>query len=185
MDNFINHLGQLPRRMDAGLPIHSILLDAHKTTHVRQTFASFNFSFILSGGGSFTFRGQTWPGNVRELENTIERAVLLATADVLSPADLWPREALASALAASPAESGPPSLEELPLGPLRQVLGVAERWMIQRALAAHAGNRQETARVLGVNRTTLFNKMRKYNLLSSGAVRDGQEGGRHGEVGAA
>ena len=82
-------------------------------------------------------------------------------------------------------ESTAPQLEDLPLGPLKEVLGVAERWLIERALEAQGGSRQETARVLGVNRTTLFNKMRKYNLLPSSAVREGRGGGRHGEAGAA
>jgi len=122
-----------------------------------------------------------WPGNVRQLENTIERAVLLASGPTLASSDLWPGGALTAEAAPAP---GVPRLEELPLGPLKDVLGVAERWMIERALEAHAGNRQLTARTLGVNRTTLFNKMRKYNLLSTPAVRDGRAD-RPGDAGAA
>ncbi len=56
--------------------------------------------------------------------------------------------------------------EELPLGPLKRTLEVPERWLILRALRHEGGNRQATARLLGINRTTLFNKMRKYNLGS-------------------
>jgi len=106
-----------------------------------------------------------WPGNVRELENTIERAVLLTRGERLRRADLWPAEPGV----AFPEEDASTDREapwgELPLGPLREVLAVPERWIILRALRHHGGNRQETARTLGINRTTLFNKMRKYQLL--------------------
>ena len=54
-----------------------------------------------------------------------------------------------------------------PLGPLREALEGPERRLIARALAANGGNRKQTAAMLGINRTTLFNKMRKYGLLDS------------------
>jgi DNA-binding NtrC family response regulator len=47
---------------------------------------------------------------------------------------------------------------------LKEALEVPERLIIERALAHHGGNRQETALSLGINRSTLFNKMRKYDL---------------------
>ena len=60
MDDFFIHLAQFPRRMPNGISVQSIGGDPHKTTHIHRIFDTFNFSFILSGGGSFTFRGQTW-----------------------------------------------------------------------------------------------------------------------------
>jgi DNA-binding NtrC family response regulator len=102
-----------------------------------------------------------WPGNVRELENTLERAVLLAPGPVLNLEDLG----LAPARTA-PASEAADRIEDLPLGPLKEALEIPERALILRALDLHAGNRQGTARTLGINRTTLFNKMRKYGLLS-------------------
>ena len=109
-----------------------------------------------------------WPGNVRELENTLERAVLLATGEHVGVHDLWPADAERDQVreAAPSSEAGPPLLVDLPLGPLKEVLAVPERWLILRVLRRHAGNRKETAATLGINRTTLFNKMRKYDLLS-------------------
>ncbi|MEW6074553.1 MAG: sigma-54 dependent transcriptional regulator [Planctomycetota bacterium] len=104
-----------------------------------------------------------WPGNVRELEHAVERAVLLSASALLSPRDLWPEEA---ARAAGAGGEPSPAWEDLPLGPLRAALEIPERWLILRALRHAGGNRQTTAGLLGINRTTLFNKMRKYHLLS-------------------
>ncbi len=95
-----------------------------------------------------------WPGNVRELENVIERGVILARGDRLMPGDL-PPELTKSA----PAPTG-----DRPL-PLKRALEIPEREIIERTLRAHDWNRQATARALDINRTTLFNKMRKYGLL--------------------
>ena len=49
--------------------------------------------------------------------------------------------------------------------PLKEGLAGPEKLLIQRALAHHDGNRKRTAATLGINRSTLFNKMRNYDLL--------------------
>ena len=49
--------------------------------------------------------------------------------------------------------------------PLKRALEDPERRIIEHALRMNAGNRQDTAKALDINRTTLFNKMRKYDLL--------------------
>jgi DNA-binding NtrC family response regulator len=95
-----------------------------------------------------------WPGNVRELENAFERAVILARGPVLEPGDLPP-----SLTASAPAPSA-----DRPLS-LKRALEIPEREIILRTLRGCGWNRQETARALGINRTTLYNKMRKYGLL--------------------
>jgi len=105
-----------------------------------------------------------WPGNVRELENTIERGVLLCRSGLLRVRDLWPEES--SAQDETEGEPLGSSFDEIPLLPLKKALEIPERWLIRRALERCGGNRQETARSLGINRTTLFNKMRKYGLAS-------------------
>ncbi len=109
-----------------------------------------------------------WSGNVRELEHTVERAVLLARGSSLAPADLWPD-------APEPPEPSRLDLESFPIGALDEVLGRFERAYLERALEHHGGRRAATARTLGINRTTLFNKMRKYDLLSPP---DAEDGGR-------
>ena len=103
-----------------------------------------------------------WPGNVRELENAVERAVLLAPGSEIRAEDLG-REVL---------DAGQPPgsqarLPEAPLGPLKEGLEGPERALITRALAATGGSRTRAAALLGINRTTLFNKMRKYDLLGT------------------
>jgi len=98
-----------------------------------------------------------WPGNVRQLEHAIERAVLLARGPVLEPADLGLEEP--DSVPETPPDADAPIL------PLKKALEGPEKRIIERALARNDGNRKRTARMLGVNRTTLFNKMRKYGLL--------------------
>ncbi len=61
MDDFVIHLAPLPRRLPCGLSLESIVYNGRKTQHERRVFDNFNFSFILSGGGSFRFRGETTP----------------------------------------------------------------------------------------------------------------------------
>lgn len=97
-----------------------------------------------------------WPGNVRELENCVERAVLLARGPLVTPADLPP------ALLAAPTSAAMPTDRAMSL---TDALAGPERQIIQAALSRHQGNRQATADELQINRTTLYKKMKKYDLL--------------------
>lgn len=98
-----------------------------------------------------------WPGNVRELENCVERSVVLTRNDRITVEDLPPQ--MREGAEEAPAR---PSDE---IVPLKSHLEDPERRYIETALRRFAGNRQETAKALDINRTTLFNKMRKYGLL--------------------
>jgi two-component system response regulator HydG len=101
-----------------------------------------------------------WPGNVRELEHAIERAVLLSRGGPIDELGLGLRPAPSGVLE----EQSP--LLPVKLGiPLREALEEPEREIIRRTLEMNHGCRQSTARMLAVNRATLFNKMRKYALL--------------------
>jgi DNA-binding NtrC family response regulator len=100
----------------------------------------------------------SWPGNVRELENCVERAVVLTRNSVIHPEDLPPALCDEASEAPAPLESGA-------VRPLKKALEDPERRIIEHALQMNGGNRQETAKALDINRTTLFNKMRKYELL--------------------
>jgi DNA-binding NtrC family response regulator len=95
-----------------------------------------------------------WPGNIRELQNVVERAVLLGKGDRITPADL-PRE-IASGAAVRASHAGHRTLKEALEGPERQI--------ILEVLEAHGWNRNATADALGVNRTTLYKKMKRLGL---------------------
>jgi DNA-binding NtrC family response regulator len=103
----------------------------------------------------------SWPGNIRELENVIERGVILCRGEEITPSDL-PAELTRALSAPEPGR----------ILPLRKALEIPEREIIERTLRSHGGNRQETAAALMINRTTLFNKMRKYGLLGKGSLQE-------------
>ncbi len=100
-----------------------------------------------------------WPGNVRELENAIERAVVLCKGRHIEPVDLP-----ASVLEEQPnASTGQAAREFKPMC-LKTALEEPERQIIEAALKASDWNRQTTAEMLQINRTTLYKKMKRYGL---------------------
>ncbi len=95
-----------------------------------------------------------WPGNVRELQNVVERAVLLGRGPIVTVADL-PDQVTAGAVMTAVAGTNQ-TLKEALAGPERQIiLGV---------LRANNWNRNLTAETLGINRTTLYKKMKRLRL---------------------
>ena len=99
-----------------------------------------------------------WPGNVRELLNVIERAVVLSKHPVVTLADL--PDSLRSEELGTRGFS--PRLTAS--GTLKTALVAPERQLILEALESNGWNRQDTARTLGINRTTLYKKMKKYDI---------------------
>jgi DNA-binding NtrC family response regulator len=112
-------------------------------------------------------RGHRWPGNVRELRNTIERALLPARG---RPVDLTDLPAALRAPA-------PPSDEGGPL-PAALTLEEVEKEHVERVLGLCGWNRSRAARVLGIDRRTLFTKIQRYGLVGPlrGGGGDGEEG---------
>ena len=99
-----------------------------------------------------------WPGNVRELVNVVERAVVLSKDDLITAHDL-PEQ-----LRQEQKES-PGTVNRLAGNPnLKSALADPERQIIIDALEQNGWNRQDTARLLGINRTTLYKKMKKYDI---------------------
>ena len=98
----------------------------------------------------------SWPGNIRELENVIERAVLLSKDKFIGPDDL--PNAIKQEQGRQKKTYQPKSLKEALAGP--------EKELIRQALEANHWNRQETAKALQINRTTLFKKMKHYGLYN-------------------
>jgi len=89
-----------------------------------------------------------WPGNVRELENTAERLVVLSSGPYLEPADL----VFAGTILTASSESAGVSLKDL------------ERDHIIHTLQRFDGHKSETARALGIDRKTLREKLKRYNI---------------------
>lgn len=95
-------------------------------------------------------RNYTWPGNVRELENKIKRAVIMARNSLIVPEDV--------------------NLKAKNLvnkRPLKAVVEEFEENCIREALLRNSGNVSRTAEELGVNRTTFYDMLHKYNIDQS------------------
>jgi DNA-binding NtrC family response regulator len=93
-----------------------------------------------------------WPGNVRELRNVLERGAVVASGAVIQLADLG----LPSKADAPPRAGALASLEEV------------EKRHIAAVLSHAGGNVSQSARILGIDRVTLYNKMRKYGIRRDG-----------------
>ncbi len=94
-----------------------------------------------------------WPGNVRELENTIERAVVLATGSLLTAQTVW----LMSATATT-ATAAVPSLK------LHRNLEWAERETMRRALEQARGVKKDAAELMGISQRALSHYLAKYRM---------------------
>jgi DNA-binding NtrC family response regulator len=107
----------------------------------------------------------TWPGNVRELENAVERAVVLCRRPHIDESDLPETvngQPFSLRLVGGITATGD-AVPDVPM-PLAVALEEPERRIIERALRRNNYNRQVTAAELDINRTTLYKKMRKYQL---------------------
>ena len=93
-----------------------------------------------------------WPGNVRELENSIERAVVLATGPVLTP------ESISLLGATSAPQNGLPSLR------LHQNIEWVERETIRRALEQSGGVKKDAAVLMGISQRALSYYLAKYRI---------------------
>jgi transcriptional regulator with PAS, ATPase and Fis domain len=102
-----------------------------------------------------------WPGNIRELENLIERAVILDTDGVIGKDDL-PEIILNRYGGVKNARGAAINVQ----ASLKDALQEPEKVYILQVLKETGGNKKKAAVKLGVNRTTLYSKLRKYNLLS-------------------
>ena len=119
---------------------------------------------FLSEAAQVRLAQHAWPGNVRELENSIKRALVLATGEVLTPEDF-------AFLEARPAEPPQAGLEERVAGETdaaldageedlhRRLIERVERPLLVRVLARTGGNQIRAAALLGINRNTLRKKI--------------------------
>ncbi len=110
------------------------------------------------------FRRYPWPGNVRELRNVLERAMILATGDVLKVEHL-PLEIGASEVKL---RAPVPQASAVTLPPEGLSLEEVERDLVRMALEATEGNQVKAARLLGISRDALRNRMKKFGLMEAG-----------------
>ena len=96
-----------------------------------------------------------WPGNVRELRNRVERAVALTRTEWIMPADFFPDRL-------KPLPTGAPVFATL-----SQARDDAEKRQIERALKETGGLILDAAHLLGVSRTTLWDKMRRLGVTAA------------------
>lgn len=103
-----------------------------------------------------------WPGNARELENAVERAVALSLNDIIDAGDL-PRQIAGKqdSVAYSRLPSTVDGAASLPL----LMLAEMERLTVIRTMAVTGGDKSRAARILGINRATLYRKLREYGVL--------------------
>ena len=97
-----------------------------------------------------------WPGNVRELEHAVERGVFLGRGRFVDVVDLPP--------AVLAARSGAEAAPRCPTSPIKRALAGPERQLILDALARSGWRRDVAARALGINRTTLYKKLKRLGM---------------------
>jgi DNA-binding NtrC family response regulator len=110
-------------------------------------------------GAMALLRAYDWPGNVRELRNVLERACVLSEGRVVT------REDVARIL---PPLSGRPRGAQTPaeLRPLAEMVAEVERAAIEAALAASRGKKAPAAKLLGISRSNLYEKLSDLGILS-------------------
>lgn len=103
------------------------------------------------------FQSHRWPGNVRELRNCLERAVIFCDGPTL-PIDCLPEQYRGETIPSEVCRDGAGE------GLLKDVFQGACKELILETLAKTGGSRQRSAELLGINRRTLYNKMKKLGL---------------------
>ena len=146
---------------------------ARKSAEIERTILGFQPDAIEA------LRRYHWPGNIRELENAVERAVILCDGARIGAEHLPDRVLRASTTST---QAGAPSpllkLNSIPAAPvspqaqdartLSQRLRDPERAALLDTLEKHGWNRTQAAKALGINRTTLYRKMRDLGLTHLG-----------------
>ncbi|HSF99506.1 MAG TPA: sigma-54 dependent transcriptional regulator [Vicinamibacterales bacterium] len=140
LNTVVIHLPALRERREDIEPLAEHYL-ARFAGKYRRTFSGFDRSARQA------LETHLWPGNVRELGHAIERAVLMATGEVITAKDLGLESA---AGAATPQEE--------------MTLEQAERLFIQKVLARHAGDVRKAAEQLGMSRSALYRRIQQYGL---------------------
>ncbi|MFA6411371.1 MAG: sigma 54-interacting transcriptional regulator [Syntrophales bacterium] len=111
---------------------------------------------IITGAAMIALQRYPWPGNVRELRNVIERALIITEAHEIQLQHLPTRIKLLGQKSSNSPQKY--------IVPLRDAVAEAESKAINDAIRSVGGNKQEAAKILGVHRTILYQKLKKYNI---------------------
>jgi two-component system response regulator AtoC len=114
----------------------------------------------ISDETMYKLQKYSWPGNVRELENTIQRAVVTASGACINVSDI-----------SSVDDEYVPKLDAIEAVSLKKAMEKPEKEFIERTLKDFNWSKNKTAKVLNLNRTTLYKKMKKYGLLSKSVLK--------------
>ena len=106
----------------------------------------------LSPAALAVLAAHRWPGNIRELRNVLEQAAMLTDNPRLAAEDF-------AQVLPAPVARGRTRARPAPLRPLPQLIAELERSSIQSALVATGGNKVSAARMLGISRATLYEKL--------------------------
>ena len=115
----------------------------------------------FSVGAKKALQTHRWPGNVRELENAVQRAVVCATAETIEPEDLSAE--LGGASSAPTAGSDWWSFLQASAQD-QDLLGAAEKMLVEKALLEAGGNVKKAAEILGVTRAALRTRVERHHL---------------------
>ncbi len=171
---FLIHLPPLRERgEDIELLIHALLARYSRELGKPVTGVSPEAMAIL--------RNYSWPGNIRELENVIKQAVLQSSGPVIAPEFLPAldgRPTSALAIASTRETSSSDDLEafvekriaEDSINLYNETLEVMERILLTRVLNHTQGNQSQAARILGISRSSLRNKLRSLDISISHVV---------------
>lgn len=140
------------------IPLHDRLEDIIPLVHVFLEKLNQDFGKHITDVSPAVLKilvGHRWPGNVRELKNVIERAVNFASGDRLELEDLpfYLRE--------QKLEVSPPLVQRWNLENAHELL---DKDTLEKALLKMKGNKSEAARLLGISRSWLYEKMRRYEM---------------------
>ncbi|HMC99148.1 MAG TPA: sigma-54 dependent transcriptional regulator, partial [Ferruginibacter sp.] len=144
-NEFSIHVPALRERKDDIIPLATNFLNVVNTEQSRNVRG-------FTPRAEHILREYPWPGNVRELKNVIRRAVLINTGEELD-ASAFPEEMVA--MSKEPA-SGEINLKDAALH--------AEYEMIKKVLGEVNNNKSKAAKILNIDRKTLYNKLRQFNL---------------------
>lgn len=106
-------------------------------------------------------KNYSWPGNVRELENAIAHAIVVSHGQIILKEHL-PQNITGNKIV--DASSKDISLDDKGVVPLNDLIAKVEKDMIIKALRSTNGNKTKAAKLLGISRKSLFNKIRDYNI---------------------